>query len=124
MSKLPASENRTSKAKRIIASNGNPYLEVGSDQHGFIVGLPRSRGKYDSIWVIVDRLTKAAHFLPVRTAYSAEDYVRLYLKEIVRLHGIPISIITDRGAQFTAKFWMSFQEGLGTQVKLSTTFHL
>ena len=71
----------------------------------------------------MDRLTKAAHFLPVRTTHSAEDYARLYLKDIVRLHGIPISIITDRGAQFTAKFWKFFQEGLGTQVKLSTAFH-
>ena len=69
----------------------------------FMVGLPRTRGKYDSIWAIVDRLTKAAHFLPVRTTYSAEDYAKLYLKEIVRLHGIPWAIITDRGAQFTPK---------------------
>ncbi|XP_059302353.1 uncharacterized protein LOC132054327 [Lycium ferocissimum] len=89
----------------------------------FVIGLPHSRHKYDSIWVIVDRLTKSAHFLPVRSTYSAEDYARLYLKEIVWIHGIPISIITDRGAQFTAKFWRSFQEGLGTQVKFSTAFH-
>ncbi|XP_059288541.1 uncharacterized protein LOC132041873, partial [Lycium ferocissimum] len=53
--------------------------------------------------------------LPVRTTYSAEDYARLYIKEIVRLHGVPVSIISDRGAQFTANFWRSFQEGLGTQ---------
>ena len=89
----------------------------------FITGLPRSRRKYDSIWVIVDSLTKSAHFLPVRTTYMAEDYAKLYLKEIVRLHGVPVSIISDRGTQFTAKFWGSFQEGLGTQVRLSMTFH-
>lgn len=70
----------------------------------FITGLPRSSRKYDSIWVIVDRLTKLAHFLPVRTTYSAEDYARLYIKEIVRLHGVSVSIISDRGAQFTANF--------------------
>ncbi|XP_055822063.1 uncharacterized protein LOC129890554 [Solanum dulcamara] len=57
-----------------------------------------------------------AHFLPVRTTYSAGDYARLYIKEIVRLHGVPVSIITDRGAQFTVNFWRSFQEGLGTQM--------
>ncbi|XP_070058089.1 uncharacterized protein [Nicotiana tomentosiformis] len=73
----------------------------------FIVGLPRTQRKFDPIWVIVDRLTKLAHLLPVRTTYSAEDYARLYIKEIVRLHGVPISIISDRGAQFT---------GLRTQV--------
>ncbi|XP_075108941.1 uncharacterized protein LOC142180770 [Nicotiana tabacum] len=73
----------------------------------FIKGLPNSRRKFNSIWVIVDRLTKSAHFLPVRTTYSAEDYASLYIKEIVRLHGVPFSIISDRGAQFTANFWRS-----------------
>ncbi|XP_075103331.1 uncharacterized protein LOC142177978 [Nicotiana tabacum] len=62
----------------------------------FITGLPNSRRKFNSIWVIVDRLTKSAHFLPVRTTYSAEDYASLYIKEIVRLHGVPFSIISDR----------------------------
>ncbi|MCF6774907.1 hypothetical protein L3H44_10975 [Corynebacterium sp. MC-12] len=89
----------------------------------FVTGLPCSFQKFDSIWVIVDRLTKSAHFLPVRSDYTAEEYAKLYLKEIVRLHGVPISIISDRGAQFTAKFWKSFQRSLGTQVNLSTTFH-
>ena len=89
----------------------------------FITGLPRTQRKYDSIWVIVDRLTKSAHFLPVRTTYSAEDYARLYVREIVRLHGVPTSIISDRGAQFAANFWRSFQKGLGKQVNLRTAFH-
>ncbi|CAN4090624.1 unnamed protein product [Withania somnifera] len=89
----------------------------------FIAGSPCSFRKFDSIWVIVDRLTKSAHFLPVKTNYTAEEYARLYIKEIVRLHGVPISIISDRGAQFTAKFWKSFQKSLGTQVNLSTAFH-
>ena len=89
----------------------------------FITGLPRSPRKYDSIWVIVDHLTKSAHFLPDWTTYSAEDYAGLYIKEIVRLHGVLVSIISDRGAQFTANFWHSFQAVLGTQVSLSTAFH-
>ncbi|XP_049392405.1 uncharacterized protein LOC125856809 [Solanum stenotomum] len=70
----------------------------------FVTGLPRSFRKFDSIWVIVDRLTKAAHFLPVKTTYTVEEYAKLYIKEIDRLHGVPISIISDRGAQFTANF--------------------
>ncbi|XP_075111445.1 uncharacterized protein LOC142181797 [Nicotiana tabacum] len=70
----------------------------------FITGLPRSFRKHDSISVIVDRLTKSAHFLPVKTTDSAEDYAKLYIKEIVQLHGTPLSIISDRGAQFTASF--------------------
>ena len=88
----------------------------------FVVGLPRTRRQHDSIWVIVDRLTKSAHFLPVKVSYSAEDYAKLYIKEIVKLHGAPLSIISDRGAQFTSHFWRSFQSGFGTQVKLSTAF--
>ncbi|XP_049351873.1 uncharacterized protein LOC125816323 [Solanum verrucosum] len=89
----------------------------------FVTGLPRSFRKFDSIWVIVDRFTKAAHFLPVKTTYTVEEYAKLYIKEIVRLHGVPISIISERGAQFTANFWKSFQKSLGTQVNLNTAFH-
>ncbi|WMV49184.1 hypothetical protein MTR67_042569 [Solanum verrucosum] len=84
----------------------------------FITGLLRSRRQHDSIWVIVDRMTKSAHFLPVKTTLSAEYYAKLYIREIVRLHGVPISIISDRGAQFTAQFWKSFQKGLGSKVNL------
>nr|XP_009764680.1 PREDICTED: uncharacterized protein LOC104216360 [Nicotiana sylvestris] len=82
----------------------------------FITGLPRTPRRYDSIWVIIDRLTKSAHFLPVRMTYLAEDYAKLYIWEIVCLHGVPLSVISDRGAQFTAHFWKSFQKGLGTQM--------
>ncbi|KAH0661672.1 hypothetical protein KY284_026603 [Solanum tuberosum] len=84
----------------------------------FVTGLPRSFRKFDSIWVIVDRLTKSTHFLAVKTTYTAEEYARLYIRDIVRLHGVPINIIFDRGAQFTANFWKSFQKSLGTQVNL------
>ncbi|WMV23979.1 hypothetical protein MTR67_017364 [Solanum verrucosum] len=70
----------------------------------FITGLPQSRRQHDSIWVIVDRMTKSAHFLPVKTTHSAEDYAKLYVQEVVRLHGVPVSIISARGAQF----WKSF----------------
>ncbi|KAH0641960.1 hypothetical protein KY290_033563 [Solanum tuberosum] len=89
----------------------------------FVTSLPHSFRKFDSIWVIVDRLTKSTHFFPVKTTYTVKEYVRLYIKEIVHLHGVPISIISDRGAQFTANFWKSFQKSLGTQVNLSTAFH-
>ena len=78
----------------------------------FVTVLPCSFWKFDSIWVIVDRLTKAAHFLPVKTTYTAEEYARLYVKEIARLHRVLISIISNRGAQFTTNFWKSFQKSL------------
>ena len=70
----------------------------------FVVGLPKSKRHFDSIWVIVDRMTKSAHLLPVKTSYSAEDYAKLYIREMVKLHGVPLSIISDRGTQFTSHF--------------------
>ncbi|MCF6774896.1 transposase family protein [Corynebacterium sp. MC-12] len=89
----------------------------------FVVGLPKTRKGFDSIWVVVDRMTKLAHFLPVKTTYGAEEYARLYIHVLVRFHGVPLSIISNHGAQFTSHFWRSFQRGLGTKVKLSTTFY-
>lgn len=90
----------------------------------FVTGLPLSRHHHDYIWVVVDRLTKSAHFLPVHTSYTAEDYTILYIRELVRLHGNPLSIITNRGTQFTEQLWKTFHKGLGTQVYLSSTFYL
>ena len=79
----------------------------------FVVGLPLTGRKHDSVWVLVDRLTKSAHFLPVRTDYSLDKLVELYIKEIVRLHGIPISIISDRDPRFTSRFWGKIARGHG-----------
>ena len=89
----------------------------------FVVGLPKTLGKFDSIWVVVDRLTKSAHFIPVRIDYNAEQLAKVYVKEIVRLHGVPLSIISDRGTQFTSKFWRKLHDELGTQLTFSTTFY-
>ena len=89
----------------------------------FVVGLPLTRRKHDSFWVVVDRLTKSAHFLPVRTDYSLDKLVELYIKEIFRLHGIPISIISDLDPRFTSRFWGKLKEALGTRLNFSTVFH-
>ena len=89
----------------------------------FVVGLPLTGRKHDSVWVVVDRLTKSAHFLPVRTDYSLDKLEELYIKEIVRLHGIPISIISDRDPRFTSRFWGKLQEAMGTRLNFSTAFH-
>ena len=89
----------------------------------FVVGLLNTMGKYDSIWVIVDRLTKSAHFIPVKMTYNAEKLAKLYMWEIIRLHGVPLSIISDRGTQFTSKFWRTLHAELGTMLDLSTAFH-
>ena len=89
----------------------------------FVVGLPKTLGKFDSIWVIVDRLTKSAHFIPVKVTYNAEKLAKIYISEIIRLHGVPLSIISDRGTQFTYKFWKTLHAELGTRLDLSTAFH-
>ena len=89
----------------------------------FVVGLPLTGRKHDSVWVVVNRLTKLAYFLPVRTDYSLDKLAELYIKEIVRLHGIPISIISDRDPRFTSRFWGKLQEAMGTRLNFSTAFH-
>ena len=80
----------------------------------FITKLPKTSSGYDSIWVIVDRLTKSAHFIPIKETYKMEQLTRLYVKEIVSRHGEPISIISDRDGRFTSKFWQSLQDAFGT----------
>jgi hypothetical protein len=89
----------------------------------FIVGLPLTARRHDSIFAVVDTLTKSAHFIPVRTTYQAPDIARVFISEIVRLHGMPKRIISDRGSVFTGRFWTSFQEALGTQLNFSTSYH-
>jgi hypothetical protein len=89
----------------------------------FIVGLPNTSQKHDSIWVIIDRLTKTAHFLPVQTTYSTKKYAEVYLDQIIRLHGVPKTIISDRGAPFIAHFWEQLQYALGTKLIRSSAYH-
>ena len=89
----------------------------------FVAGLPLIGRKHDSVWVMVDRLTKLAHFLPVRTDYSLDKLTDFYIKEIVQLHGIPISIISNIDPRFTSRFWEKLQQDLGTQLNFSTAFH-
>ncbi|XP_050217548.1 uncharacterized protein LOC126668385, partial [Mercurialis annua] len=89
----------------------------------FVVGLPRTRQGYDSIWVIVDRMTKSAHFLPIKVSYTASRLAQLYIDRIVSLHGVPVSIVSDRGSVFTSRFWKALQESLGSRLDFSTAFH-
>ncbi|GJZ39678.1 reverse transcriptase domain-containing protein [Tanacetum coccineum] len=89
----------------------------------FITKLPKTSNGHDTIWVIVDRLTKSAHFIPTRETNSMETLIRLYIKEIVSRHGVPISIILDRDSHFTSRFWQSLQSALGTQLDMSTAYH-
>jgi hypothetical protein len=89
----------------------------------FIVGLPRTTKGYDSIWVIVDRLTKIAHFLPVKTDHPVAIYAQLYFSRILSLHGVPNTIVSDRGPQLVAKFWEALHKSLGIKLLHSSAYH-
>ena len=89
----------------------------------FVTHLPRTAQGHDAVWVIVDRLTKSAHFLALRMTFTLERFCRLYIREIIRLHGIPVSIVSDRYPRFTAHFCKSFQKPMGTRLTMSITFH-
>jgi hypothetical protein len=93
------------------------WEEIGMD---FITGLPRTSKGYDSIWVIMDRLTKVAHFIPVKTTYKVSQLAELYMARIVSLHGVPKKIILDRGSQFTPRFWKSFHENMDAKLNFSS----
>ncbi|GJW47410.1 putative reverse transcriptase domain-containing protein [Tanacetum coccineum] len=93
---------------------------------GFITTCPNLNRGMDTIWVIVDRLTKSAHFIPTQETDSMETLTRLYIKEIVSRHGLPISIISDRDSHFTSRFWQSitiYKGALGIQLDMSTAYH-
>jgi hypothetical protein len=96
------------------------WEDIGMD---FIVGLPRTQKWYDSIWVIVDRLTKVAHFIPIKTTYTGPQLAELYISRIVCLHGVPKKIVFDRGTQFTLKFWERLHESMDTKLNFSLAYH-
>ena len=89
----------------------------------FIVGLPLTARIHDSIFVVVDTLTKSAHFIPMHTTYQEPNIARVFISEIMILHGLLRRIISNRGSMFSGRFWTSFQEALGTQLKFSTACH-
>ena len=89
----------------------------------FVTHLPRTPQGHDAVLVRVDRLTKSAHFLAVRMTFTLERFFRLYIREIVRLNGVVVSILSDRDPRFTTHFWKSFQKAMGSRLTMSTTFH-
>jgi hypothetical protein len=89
----------------------------------FIVGLPLTSRKNNSIWVIVDRLTKCAHFIPVKTSYNVQKYAEIHVAHVLCLHGVPKTIVSDRGSQFVARFWEQLHASLGTHLIHSSAYH-
>ena len=90
----------------------------------FMTHLPWTSRKHDVVWVIVERLTKSAHFLAVWMTFTLEEFCKVYIREIVRLHGVSVFIVSDRDPRSTAHFWKSFQRAMGTQLMMSTAFAL
>nr|GFB48534.1 transposon Ty3-I Gag-Pol polyprotein [Tanacetum cinerariifolium] len=84
----------------------------------FVTGLPQTQRRHDAIWVVVDRLTKSAHFLPVRKDYSVSRLAEIFQQEIVQLHGTPSAIVSDRDPRFASHFWKGLQKAWGTRLKL------
>jgi transposase InsO family protein len=89
----------------------------------FIVSFLRTQSVYDSIWVIVDRLAKIAHFISIKTTYSRPQLVEMYMSRIVYLHRVPKKIVSDKGTQFTSKFFERLHETLDTQLHFSSAYH-
>ena len=89
----------------------------------FVSGLPKSLRGNDAVWVIIDRLTNSTYFLPIRTTFTLNKLASLYVKEVFRLHGVPVSIVLDRDTLFTSKFWRSLRNALESQQNFSIAFH-
>ena len=89
----------------------------------FISKLPRTTRQHDSIMVVVEKLTKDAHFFPVKTTHTMANIAEIYMREIARLHGIPRTIVSDRDTKFTSNFWRGLFKGFGTNLKFNKTYH-
>jgi hypothetical protein len=96
------------------------WEEISMD---FIIGLPATQSGYDSVWVIIDRFLKVAHFILVKTMYNGAKLAELYIARIVCLHGVPNKIVSDRGTQFTSRFWERLHEAMDTRLNFSSAYH-
>jgi hypothetical protein len=96
---------------------------MGGYFYGFVTELPRGKKGNDAIWVVVDRLTKNLFFFPMKMTNSVDKLAKLYVNEVIRLHGVPVSIMSDQDPRFTSRLWPSLQQALRTKLNLSTTFH-
>ena len=121
---LPASKNRAPTTSRTFTTAGCTSVEMGFCVHGFCHRVAVDPTKHNSIWVIVDRLTKSAHFIAMKNTWTLDQLARAYLEEIVRLRRVPSSIVSDRDTRFQFGFWQKLQEAFGMLLRFSTAFHL
>nr|GEV31016.1 putative reverse transcriptase domain, ribonuclease H-like domain, aspartic peptidase domain protein [Tanacetum cinerariifolium] len=116
-------KNEHQKPYGLLVQTEIPQWKWDNITMDFVTKLPKKQSGNDTIWVVVDRLTKSAHFLPMKETDPIDKLTRLYLKEVVTRHGIPVSIICDRDSRFTSNFWRAFQKAMGTRLDMSTTYH-
>jgi hypothetical protein len=89
----------------------------------FITKFPRTAKQHDSIMAVVDKLTKVSHFIPVKSTHKASNIVEIYMREIIKLHGVPKTIVSDRDSKFTSNFWKGIFKEFGKKMNFSTTYH-
>jgi hypothetical protein len=111
------------KARGVLQPLSIPDWMWYSISMDFIVGFPLTACKFDLIWVIMDRLTKSAHFIPVNSHYNVQKYAEVYIARVLFLHGVPKTIISDRGSQFIARFWEQLHASLGTDLIHNSAYH-
>nr|GFB56111.1 retrotransposable element Tf2 [Tanacetum cinerariifolium] len=111
------------RASGLLQPLNIPVWKWGEISMDFVTGSLRTQRRHDAIWVVVDRLTKSAHFLPIRKDYYVSRLAEIFQQDIVRLHGTPSAIVSDRDPCFTSRFWKGLQKAWGTRLKFSTAFH-
>src|SRR4051812_13828466 len=114
---------RTPKTCWYTSTFAYSRVEMGQGRYGLHHRLSENQKGNDDIFVVIDRLSKVAHFLPVRESITASQLADLYVSRVVSLHGVPLEINSDRGSLFTSRFWGSFQRAMGTHLSFSTAFH-
>eukprot|EP00253_Pinus_taeda_P020588 PITA_20588 len=120
---LEASKGRSLSPNGPLTTHDIPMSKWETISMDFITGLPLTSQRHNAILLVVDKLTKSAHFIPVRDTYDVADVARVFINEIIRFHGVPKKIISDRDSRFTSRFWTCMQTTLGTQLNLSTAYH-
>lgn len=117
---ITSTQGYTVEFGKIVRKKSQVFSIPAVSFHGW---LPKTAAGYDSVWVIVDRLTKVGHFIPVKATYAGDKLAELYMKNVVRLHGVPKRIVSDRGSQFTSRFSHKLHEEMGAHLAFSTTYH-